>query len=76
MSGDWRIAGQQEYLMRATWVRRAYRPPSEVWDHDHCAFCWAKFTAGDEALNSTVGDHWICERCYADFAERFGWRVV
>ena len=27
----------------------AERVPSRPWDHDHCAFCWAKFMAADYA---------------------------
>jgi len=24
----------------------------------------------------TEGDHWVCESCFADFREEFGWTVV
>ena len=48
-------------------------------DHDHCAFCWEKFAAYEGCLQ--VGyctedeEDWICEICFNDFRERFGWRV-
>ncbi|MBF6591773.1 MAG: hypothetical protein IVW57_14795 [Ktedonobacterales bacterium] len=48
--GDWRLFGQHEHLRGATLWWRAYTPPSEVWTHDQCEFCWATFargTAGD-----------------------------
>jgi hypothetical protein len=40
---DWRLRGQEDYLLGATLQLKAYRMWSEKWDHDHCAFCWAKF---------------------------------
>ncbi len=42
-TGDWRLTNQESYLDGRTlrWSKwKAYRPG---WDHDHCAFCWAKF---------------------------------
>ena len=44
---DWRLTGQERYLSGAVWVRKRYRAPSERWEHDHCAFCWAKFMDPD-----------------------------
>ncbi len=42
---DWRLQGQERYLAAAELVFRQYRRNlrDENWDHDHCAFCWAKF---------------------------------
>lgn len=40
---DWRLRGQERYLQGATLVRKRYRTYSDTWEHDHCAFCWAKF---------------------------------
>lgn len=31
-------------LVGAALVWREYHRPSESWDHDHCAFCWATVT--------------------------------
>jgi hypothetical protein len=56
-----------------------YVRPREDWDHDHCAFCWAKFLvagAGEglhEGYVTEDGYHWICGRCFEDFREEFGW---
>jgi hypothetical protein len=80
---DWRRRGQESYLAGVVLVRRAYRPPpsNPDWEHDHCEFCWAKFMPGGvhDSLRvgfATVDDyHWICEPCFADFREEFGWRV-
>jgi hypothetical protein len=61
-----------------------YAAPTKDWDHDHCALCWAKFSK-DEVLDALrdglkierpTNDEWICERCFADFSDRFGWSVV
>lgn len=42
-SDDWRLHGQEKYLQGITLTWKRYRAPSATWDHDHCAFCWAKF---------------------------------
>lgn len=44
---DWRRCGQEEYLQGATLQRKRYREWSERWDHDHCEFCWTKFSNGE-----------------------------
>lgn len=80
---DWRLQGQERYLARAILIRRSYRPypANPRWDHDHCEFCWAKFTVEDEpdALHegySTEDEYrWVCERCVADFQDRFEWTL-
>ena len=84
---DWsdsRITNQKSYLKGAKLVQRAYRRYSKNpdWDHDHCAFCWAKFMAQDcsDVLRkgyATVDDyHWVCERCFDDFKDLFEWKVI
>lgn len=81
---DWRLTNQDTYLTGVELQRRRYRrPPSNPsWDHDHCAFCWAKFMVEDHAdvLHEgycTLDEYyWVCDECFADFRERFGWRVV
>ena len=81
---DWRLMGQQKYLMGAELCRRAYRPyPHNAdWDHDHCAFCGAKFMVADgpDVLHDgycTLDEYrWICSECFDDFREMFAWSVV
>ena len=60
-----------------------FEPFSEQWDHEHCAFCWAKFYLHEGSLqegyctrpeNSRDAD-WICPECYEDFKEMFGWSL-
>ena len=83
-SSDWRLRGQEKYLAGATLVRRPYRKyaANRKWDHDHCVFCWAKFMTEDvpgvlhEGYATADDYHWICEPCFQDFQEEFGWTVV
>jgi hypothetical protein len=77
---DWRLQGQDKYLTGVSLSRKAYRKPSDDWDHDHCEFCWAKFSESEGDLNEGYvtedGYRWICPRCFNDFKEQFQWREV
>lgn len=77
---DWRLQGQEGYLQGATLRRAAYRPYREGWDHDHCEFCFSKLAVqGGDATEGYVTDdgyRWICEGCFADFKERFAWKLA
>jgi hypothetical protein len=57
--------------------RSVYAPFRAGWDHDHCEFCSAKFSMMDADLHEGYvtedGYRWICEPCFLDFAESFGW---
>jgi hypothetical protein len=78
---DWRLHGQERWLSRAVLARRTWSKPSNTWDHDHCDFCWAKFSDADdvdairEGWTTLDEVHWICDQCFTDFSERFGWIV-
>ena len=77
---DWRLTNQETYLSGASLVHRPYQPVAGN-DHDHCAFCWAKFMIEDypdvlhEGYSTLHSDHWICDPCFHDFSDRFHWRV-
>ena len=81
---DWRLGSQENYLKGVALVHRRCRrnPRDATWDHDHCEFCWAKFTVEDcpDVLHrgyATTDDyHWICEKCFDDFKDLFKWTVV
>jgi hypothetical protein len=81
---DWRLQGQERYLQGVALVRRRYHRPASNpnWDHDHCEFCMAKFMVEDvpdvlhEGYVTTSKWHWICETCFQDFQQMFGWQVV
>jgi hypothetical protein len=78
---DWRLTNQEKYLMGVSLVHRRYEPAADN-DHDHCAFCWVKFMVNDhpDMLHQGYATldkyHWICERCFKDFKERFRWKLV
>jgi hypothetical protein len=80
---DWRLHGQERYLLGVQLARRSYRacPTNPSWDHDHCAFCKAEFSTADQpgVLHDgycTADDYtWVCVTCFEDFRERFGWKT-
>jgi hypothetical protein len=79
---DWRLQGQERYLTGITLIRRTWHQSRPHWDHDHCEFCWAKFAASDgpdilrEGWTTPDEYRWICDVCFADYRDRFAWRVV
>ncbi len=80
---DWRLQGQEKYLHGVELCWKTYRRRSSTWDHDHCEFCWETFAEPDllpDALHVgwTTRDsyRWVCDGCFEDFRERFGWTVV
>ena len=74
---DWRRQGQEDYLKGVRLEYASYDPPDPDGDHDHCEFCWGKFSLsdGDFQKGYTTEDRyrWICEGCFADFAEEMAW---
>ena len=41
---DWRLQGQEKYLLGRTMRWTTWAPYRENWDHDHCEFCMAKIS--------------------------------
>ena len=79
--GDWRLQGQERYLMGRKVRKTPFVRRSEQWDHEHCAFCMDKFSdrAGDlheGYVADDPGENWICPTCFADFREMFHWELV
>jgi hypothetical protein len=78
---DWRLMGQEKFLRGATLELKVYSKAREDWDHDHCAFCQAKFMepGTPETLHEgyTTPDnyYWICVPCCEDFREMFEWVI-
>jgi hypothetical protein len=78
---DWRLTGQERYLQGVSLQLARWKADRPGWDHDHCEFCWAKF-GGQElpgalqvGYKTADGYRWICQNCFSDFQQRFGWRV-
>lgn len=76
---DWRLTFQEEYLKGVELFWSTYSLYSETWDHDHCDFCWEKFSLQKDDLHEgyTTKDryYWICELCFNDFKDMFVWVV-
>ena len=80
---DWRLQGQEVAMIGLTFVRRPYKSYSKDWDHDHCAFCWAKFMESriepdilTEGYATPDSHKWVCPSCFDDFKEQFEWEVI
>ena len=77
---DWRITNQDKYLKDAVLQRLSYGSRTTKTDHDHCEFCVDRFSDNHGDLHvgyCTPGCYyWICEECYKDFNELFGWKLV
>ena len=41
---DWRLKNQEKYLNGRKIMKIPYFRWSKTWDHEHCAFCWDKFS--------------------------------
>lgn len=83
MDNDWRLRGQEDYLMGKTLYFIRFQKHSEKWDHEHCDFCWAKFSdfEGDlhegycTGTDNKGSEYWVCPECYNDFKDRFEWKL-
>ena len=79
MQNDWRLNNQMEYLYKSE-LRYSTFMEDERNDHEHCEFCWAKFSDEPEDLHNGYctldGYRWICEECYNDFKDMFKWKLV
>ena len=77
---DWRLMGQEEYLMNQNLMFTNYEPYSEIWNHEHCEFCTARFSEYNGDLHKGYctldKQRWSCEDCFNDFHEKFNWTVV
>jgi len=78
-SDDWRLMNQERFLMDVSLKHMVWDPWSETWDHDHCSFCFEKFSQYDGDLHEgycTLDEyHWICKECFEDFKDMFRWKV-
>ena len=76
---DWRIMGQEGYLMNSTLQYITYSRDLCVDDFLQCEFCWDKFDEDPEhplkAYYEPKKKCWICEECFKDFKEHFHWTV-
>lgn len=75
---DWRLRGQEDYLLGKTLYFRKWKAPKKDLDHYHCEFCWDKFSEYPDTLHegytTEENYYWICPTCYNDFKEMFQWK--
>ena len=83
MDNDWRLKGQDRYLMSGSLSWRSWTETRAGWDHDHCEFCGKKIwdrQSDSEADNAGYTDadqyRWVCSKCAEDFASRFDLTLV
>lgn len=51
---DWRLTNQMKYLYKKTLMRVSFLEYPEK-DHEHCSFCWEKFSRLNETLKEGYG---------------------
>lgn len=77
---DWRLTGQEDYLTGKTLYHRKWKPYHAEWGHEHCVFCWDKFSDIEGALHEGYATednyYWICPDCFKDFNVMFKWIVI
>ena len=76
---DWRVMGQEGYLMRKKLRHCSFDRSMCFEDHDQCEFCFAVFDCDTNspilAYYSPEARVWICEDCFRDFHQHFFWEV-
>lgn len=72
---DWRLQGQEKYLKGEPLFYKLYADRKTKTNHDHCEFCWVKFSDDSDDLKAaytTEDDYrWICDKCFDDFKQMF-----
>ena len=76
---DWRLMGQEGYLLDKQLQHRRFRRELCYEDYDQCDFCWVCFDGNDvvPARAYFVPEErlWICENCFDFFQKHFQWDV-
>ena len=72
---DWRIMGQEGYLMNKTLQWRLFDNSICVDDFRQCEFCWDTFDENTYAFFEPTQKIWICKKCFCDFSKHFNWRI-
>ena len=73
---DWRLQGQENYLMEAVFEFKLYKDRITKSDHDHCEFCGKKFTNSQsgtlhKGFATEQDRRWVCQECFSDFETKF-----
>ena len=79
---DWRLQGQEKYMLGESLQFCSWSSTNPKWDHDHCEFCSTKIASPviEDALHEgyTTKDkyRWVCAECFNDFREKFKWVLI
>ncbi len=77
MNKDWRLTNQMNYLYKKSLKKGSFKPYRKGWEHEHCAFCSEKIDSSISLAYSTEDKyHWICQGCFNDFKDMFGWKII
>ena len=66
-------------LKGKTLLKKRFISPGPDWDHNHCAYCLAKFGENEEPKTIQEGyatednKYWVCQQCFADFRYIYQW---
>lgn len=77
-NSDWRLTNQEKYLKGVTLRLKKYKSYRDGWDHDHCEFCWKKFSESPSETEGYATEdnyRWICIQCFEDFKDLFEWNI-
>ena len=76
---DWRLMGQEGYLIGKHLQHRRFSRKLCYEDFDQCDFCWRCFDKDDavpaRAYFVLEERLWICEDCFVFFQKHFQWDV-
>ena len=76
---DWRIMGQEGYLLDKELLYIQFDRSICIEDYDQCEFCWKCFDEDKDQIQyayfEPIGKKWICQDCFNDFKEYFHWTV-
>ena len=72
--------GNYDYMIGKELLYKKYVAPSSSWSHDHCEFCWARFSESlEDDLHEgyTTEDYyyWVCKECFRLFSIVFRWKI-
>ena len=76
---DWRIMGQEGYLLDKVLIYIQFDRSLCIEDFDKCEFCSKAFDEGktqnEFAYFEPNNRVWICKDCFNDFKDHFRWTV-
>jgi hypothetical protein len=78
--GDWRLQGQEAWLLEKSLREQKYRCSAAGWAHDHCECGGRKSSLLDlDGLTSgyaTPDSRWVFETCFVNFCGHFRWKLA